>query len=452
RGNTEAATQYFENSLKGSYNTEALKGLEKYSKGNHRLSRFIKPPSSKPYFNEFKYKLPKQSQNATDAPYVKQAHKDFKKFISGQRMAYSELARQEEQKGLAKLEKVTTAVLKNGQGQFFTPVQLAAQRKLQDFTLSIMGEAEAHVQLIESLKKDIQKLQDDYQTKRQEIIKEYIAKKKGIECGEGNGAGCAALEQLAKEECLELAALSVRVQGQIATTVADKQQKELQWAQRIFKITSHYGYLQAANKELANAAFYQACAKYLSQLEDIAGTPIVIAFKCEREAEAAPKPESDNTKSMECPIDISIPFVVGKLELNCERFSLSGGEGITLKYEKNFKTKQSTISIGAGLQFEAGKAFGIFSGEVSASAEQSFYIVFDGENNFSDAGIALQVEVSAGAEAGIETPGGIGKEYLTKEILDTKGEFGYTLGINSGWTFNDGAISSIAKSIGAIKK
>jgi tetratricopeptide (TPR) repeat protein len=453
RGNTAAAMQYFENSLKGSYNTEAIKGLEKYGKGgNYHLSRFIKPPKDLPYFNEFKYKLPRQSQNAMDAPYVKQEHKDYKKFIQGVRIAYSELARQEEQKGMAKLEKVTTAVLKNERSHFYTPVQLAAQKKLQDFSMSIMEEAKANNQLIESLRKDIQKLQDDYQTKRQAIINDYAARRKGIECGEGNGGGCAALEQLAKDECQELSALSVRVQGQIATTVADKQQKELQWAQRVFKTSSFYGYLQAPNKEMANAAFYKACVNYLSQLEDIAGTPIVIAFRCEREAEAAPKSESDNTKSMECPIDISIPFVVGKLELNCEKFSFSGGEGIMLKYEKNFKTKQSTLSIGAGLQFEAGKAFGIFSGEVSASAEQSFYIVFDGDNNFSDAGLALQVEASVGAEAGIETPGEIGKEYLTKEIIDVKGEFGYTLGVNSGWNFSDGTLNAIAKSIGGIMK
>ncbi len=94
---------------------------------------------------------------------------------------------------------------------------------------------------------------------------------------------------------------------------------------------------------------------------------------------------------MEWPIDLSIPFVVSKIELNCEKFMFSGGEGVAFKYEKDFGSKQSTISIGAGLQFEAGKAFGIFSGEVSASAEQSFYIVFNGDNNISDAGQAMQI-------------------------------------------------------------
>lgn len=456
RGNTAAAAQHFENSLKGGFNDGAQRGMNNLgNEQSFRLSKFIKPPVDQPYFNEFKYKLPRQCQNANDAPLVRQEHEDYRNFIEGVQIAYSELSRQESEKGEAKLKKLTQAAMKNPMVMLTlrNPIQLSAGKILMNWGIGFQEEMREHNQRIENLDQKIKDIQATYEAKREAIVKDYAERKRQYDCGEGNGAGCAAIERLSKEECQAIAALSNTTQGAIATAVADKQQKQLYMARRIFNITSYYGYLASPNKEMANAAFYKACAHYLTELEKIAGTPIIVASKCEEDKTITQaKSESDNAKAMDCPIDLSIPFAVGKIELNCEKFSFSAGEGVTFKYEKDFGSKQSTISIGAGLQLEAGKAFGIFSGEVGASAEQSFYIVFDSDNNISDAGLALQVELSAGAEASVETPSAIANEYLKKEILDQKIELGYTLGVNAGWTFNDGAISSIAKSIGGVFK
>jgi tetratricopeptide (TPR) repeat protein len=456
RGNKEAAAQHFENSLKGGYNDGAAKGLDRQDEpSNRRFSRHIKPPLNQPYFNEFKYKLPRQCQNANEVRYVSQEHEDYRNFIQGLKSAYSQLSFQESRKGEAKLEKLRQAAMKNPliMLQLKNPIQVAAAKALLEWHLDMQAEFVDHNRLIERLEKRVQDLVAQYEEKRQNIMKEYGEKKSQFDCGEGNGEGCAAIERLSKEECRAIAAMSNAMQAAIATAVADKQQKQLYMARKIFNIETHYGYLACPNKETANAAFYKACANYLNELDRIAGTPILVAGKCEKDDTDPPsKPESDKTHTMECPVDLSIPFVVGKIELNCEKFTFSAGEGLKFKYEKDFGSKQSTLSIGAGLQFEVGRAFGIFSGEVGASAEQSFYIVFDGDNNISDVGLAMQVEVSAGAEASVDTPGDIGKQYLTKEILDQKAEFGYTLGVNSGWTFNDGSISAIAKSIGGVMK
>ena len=157
---------------------------------------------------------------------------------------------------------------------------------------------------------------------------------------------------------------------------------------------------------------------------------------------------------MNCPIDIDIPFVVGRLALNCEQFSFSGGEGVIFKMSKDFSSGQSTMSISAGLQFEGSKEWGIFSGEVSAAATQSFYITWDKENNISDAGIAFNAEAGIKAGTKLVTPGNVGKDYLQEfqKEIGHKAEFGYTMGINSGWTFNDGYLSGVVKSMGNIFK
>jgi tetratricopeptide (TPR) repeat protein len=454
RGNTEAAAQYFENSLKGGFNDGASKGIDKLgSERSFQLSKFIKPPVDLPYFNEYKYKLPRQCQTGAEAPTIRQEHEDFIQFVDAQSTIYHSLAIAESKAGEAKLEAKLQAALRTGKiPSLVNPLQVAAGKKLMYIGIGFQTEIAEHEERIKAKQAAIQSLLDLHEAKYQALTEEFAARKRQYDCGEGRGSDCAAIERLNKEECQAKVAMSAGMQPQIAAAVVDKQSEELRFARREFEKMAYYSYLAAPNKEMANGEFYRVCSRYLNKLKTIAGKPIIVAGICAEQKEVAAIPESDKTKAMDCPIDLSIPFAVGKIELNCEKFTFSAGEGVTFKYEKDFGSKQSTISIGAGLQLEAGKAFGIFSGEVGASAEQSFYIVFDGDNNISDAGLALQVEVSAGAEAGIETPGDIGKEYLTKEILDQKVELGYTLGVNSGWTFNDGAISSIAKSIGGVLK
>jgi tetratricopeptide (TPR) repeat protein len=457
RGNSQKAQQHFENSLKGGFNLEAANGLNKINNGKpYPLSGFIKVPVDLPYFNEFKYKLPRQSQSVDDEVQVMQEHEDYYRFIQNQASVYHELARQENRAGEALLEKTLKASLKNPSAisRIASPLNKAAMRMMMEIGLGLEEELRPHKEKIRSMQEGIENIMAEYLRKQEAISQKYADLRAGIECGEGNGAGCAKIMALNKEQCAEAVALGNNTQQVIAAAVVDRQIKQLQVARWVFKRGAYWGYLAGMNKHMANAAFYEACADYLDDLKEIAGNdPYTLCGRCgEKEENPVSKTESDNAKGMDCPIDITIPFVIGKVTLNCEKFSLSAGEGVTFNYEKDFKTKQSTMSIGAGLQFQVGKALGIFSGEVGVSAEQSLYIVFDGDNNISDAGLALKVEGSLGVEAGIDTPNGIGKELLTQEILDKKVEMGYTLGINSGWTFNEGSIRSIAQSMGGIFK
>jgi hypothetical protein len=55
-------------------------------------------------------------------------------------------------------------------------------------------------------------------------------------------------------------------------------------------------------------------------------------------------------KEGECPVNIRIPFIVGHISLNCERFEFEGGEGVIFKYEKDFKSRESSFMVGAGVE------------------------------------------------------------------------------------------------------
>ena len=108
-------------------------------------------------------------------------------------------------------------------------------------------------------------------------------------------------------------------------------------------------------------------------------------------------------KNADCPIDLEIPFVIGKISLDCKRFGIEAGEGIIINYQK-------AGFLGGQSPFEAG-------------AKGQFYVSFDGNNQPIDGGMLW--------EAGAGVPG------------VTSTSMGYTLGVNSGFTFDTGPLSGL---------
>jgi tetratricopeptide (TPR) repeat protein len=468
RGRTTEAIKHFQESLKGAFNLEALQGLDECTNGNYyaKLPE-LGTPIDLPYFNEFKYKLPRQCSGPADAPYIKQEHEDFRNFVGGLSAAYSNLAASESRIGEELLEKEGEKMrqkvmqsLRSGTPfssppTFGSPINLAAARRIMETGMRhATVDFPEHDRRMAKLDSIYRGLIREYQEKSRKLAEDYAGRKSKYDCGEGRGADCAAIEKLSKEECQKQVELGNTAQGAISAAKVDWQNEHLRFIRQLFESSAFYGYLAGFNKHLARGAFYQACSKYLSELKMMAYDPFVCAGKrCDDQfIEAHSKEESDDTKEMDCPIDIDVKFIVGKIKLNCEKFEFTAGEGLIFTATKSFTgKKQTTMSLGAGLQFEGSKEWGIFSGEVSASASQSFYIVWDKDDKIIDGGLALKAEGSIKGEAKVELPGGIGKDQLPEKEIKIEGEFGYTLGVSSGWTFNDGSLSKIAKSIGVFK-
>jgi tetratricopeptide (TPR) repeat protein len=86
-----------------------------------------------------------------------------------------------------------------------------------------------------------------------------------------------------------------------------------------------------------------------------------------------------------CNIDLEIPMGVAKLTISCDEFEFEGGELIKGKFNKNFKSGQTTLYVGVGASedipgFEAG-------------ATQYIFVSFDKNNQPVDAGTQGELEL-----------------------------------------------------------
>jgi len=121
-------------------------------------------------------------------------------------------------------------------------------------------------------------------------------------------------------------------------------------------------------------------------------------------------PGSPDFKDPQCPINITVPFGVGEVSLNCKSFGIEVGQGVKFGYEKNFITRESTLSMGVGIDTD-------IPGIAEAKAVEKVYVKFDKDNQPVDVG--LSVEASVGIKG---QPPIVGA--------------GYTIGVNSGFNYS----------------
>lgn len=421
KGNTEKAAAYFEQSIKRAYSEPAELKLKKIKKDS-KIVPLVRPRVKIPeYFNQFKYQLPAQCTNTGNAVLAEAEHKAFRATIEKQFNIYG-----------AKLGELGPRLLVT------SPLQSRVMKKgefmaqpFHEFCGIMSGEITADYMkelgdLTSRVDKkyyaDMTSLENEYQSKYKAIEKAFADREKPKCCGEGNTSCCISEE----ERCSAYNGLANQYLPQFAALTEDWQQKNQLVFKKYFDEMIYWGYLvyhPLGNDYFRLNCFYPHVTQYLLMLGKIAYTKII--HPCHFEPTTASK-DSNALKEMDCPLDIKIPFVVGKFELNCDKFTLSGGEVVVFSYEKNFKTKQSTVEIGVGANLELGVKAGPVKGGVSVGADESFFITFDGNNGISDAGIKYEAGAAVGAKAG--------------DVIK-KGEstsIGYTVGINSGWNFNEG--------------
>ena len=143
-------------------------------------------------------------------------------------------------------------------------------------------------------------------------------------------------------------------------------------------------------------------------------------------------PVANELQEFDCPVDVEFSFIVGKVTMNCEKFSFKAGEGIVFKYEKKFTGhRQSTISIGAGGGIDATWKSGPFKAGFEAGMNMSVYLTFDKAGNWVDGGMTY----SASRGVGVDFSAGE-RIKIKKELGYVGEEFGWRFGINSGVSFN----------------
>jgi len=428
-GDPEKAEDHFEKSLEGGYNEEAMRHIQKRNPQQPIVLLIKKHHRAPAYFNQFQFQVPEECYSHKDYYRIQALHESFQKGISALANEYNALAHENEKEVNRQMEnqpKIIARALSTGKilsGPFHVyPFAPLASRMLTDLQVQ---QAEIIRQFERDYQKDMDNLKALKSQKAKEIEKTYRAQYEIADIGECSGC-CLNCEEIDKNMCKALEASALHFQAAAASLHKNYVDKSRLQFTGYFDDLIYWYALLGPSEEMFNTNFYHTVADFLSAIQDLSkSTPFLLGPQtCD--GQEAEKAEAGMNKykqvaKPDCPVDISIPFVVGKLKLDCSSFSISGGEGATGSYSKNFVTGQSSLSIGAGITFEAG-AKGI---SASVGASEAIYMTFDRNGNFSDTGLKF----SSSAD-------------ITGGNVSVSAGGGYTMGMNSGWSFTSNAAAA----------
>ena len=439
KGNKEKAIEYFEKSIKSAYTKTAQLKLKKIKKDS-KIAPLIRPRVKLPeYFNMFKYQLPEQCTSTENAVTADAEHKAFREMIDKQAKMYgakyAELAQKKMQQGMQIMNAGGFArKLKKDEPlahPFIGLCEIMASEIMTEYQHELKGfyewvRKQHNVQLAA--------LENEYQNRLKSLNDGF--NKRLENCGEGKANTDCPTEE---EKCTAYNALANQYLPKYAYFTEEMQKKGVLIFNTYFDelVYWHYLTLHPTGEENFRMQYDEFIIKYLVMMGGICQTKII--KPCDFNSTTTTR-ENNTIKEFECPMEISIPFIVGKFELDCDKISFSAGEGAVFSYEKNFKTRKSTLSVGIGVKLEIGKiSAGPAEASVSAGVSETLFITFDGDNKIFDFGLKFGAKVSGGAEVSGKNEVTTGKSIEVKKDLGSKEVgVGYKFGINSGWDFNEG--------------
>jgi|GEM_PF-3058549 len=456
RGNTEKAHQHFERAIKVVTTEATLKEMERQPTAP--WTQYLRPRVNIPYFNPYagKYEILPQIESIDQVDALSVKYQALSNFLFRTQDLYMHLSNTEGDKHrAAEAQKQATFMANLQKGRIMDdfakpPFAVMASRKMVALK-NAYDDREAHLYLyIQKRESEIEKHKEILQEKRIAIFD--ACKTEACRCPKLDAAATDYLKA-------------------VAPIRRDIQKKQLQLAREKYENMSYYGFLSGSDTPDARQKFYDACVDYLQALMQ--------ANKTESQTPCAQLNAIDISETAldaaitpPCPINLKVNIKVGELELTCNKFKINAFGGV-LKGSKDADTKQYTLALGVELKGELGKEMGIVKGTVGVSAEETFYLTFDENNKLVDAGLAFEVGLSA--EAGLNLSKGqkdengalsraeTMEEYQNaiKKLLKTGNDdiyhggvdqiqkletsFGYTLGVNSGWTFNEGGLGTLSK-------
>lgn len=429
KGNKQQAKEYFEQSLKGAYNNEAAYGL-RYTDPQAKYAKFIRPRVHIPeYFNPAKYKLPPQCENLQQAATAKAEHDAFEKMLATLIKKYDAIRKQEADIAQQTILNKYSAGI-NQSLSFPTFWELGSVMSAE-ISQEYLEELTALDKYNKNFMLEYKKLESEYELAQ--AAGRATFKERDEKVGEGNGDPtldeeiCKVYEDIANKYLLLFS--SLRLDWQVKNLVPKK---------KYLNEKIYWYYLASLDIHSFRNAFYSNVTDYLTKLKILNETKIL--YPCKRNDASIQTTEVPELKEPECPFEVEIKFIVGKFSLDCEKVSFSGGEGLIFKYDKKFKSGQSTLSLGIGAQLELGYDFSGVKIGAGASASESLFIQLGSNGQVTDAGLKFDIKASAAAEV----EGAIGKNVNIKKDLGTvETGVGYTIGIESGIKFNEGPLKNL---------
>ena len=410
KGNLEKARQYAEQAIEGGYSGAIAKFYKKIKKDANLVPLLDDNLGGNDYFDLNGFSIPQNCRNWDQSEDIYAQQQVFIKKTDALIKQFTQIVKANTHTDLSSLNSVSW---KKG------PLADVAQ-EIKSGLYSLYSDAKmnSHMEFLEKLSKTV----TDEHADRMALVNKYIPLFKAAE------KNPPVYEKLIHQNCLDKVVLDNKW-FEIRANLYNKYKEA--WMQRDILHYNNMVFLTTLTAPNENI-FQSECATYANAL--------LYAFQSYVLQNCNPinKPNcanSDPAKSRDsnspefnqakCPIDIEVPFTVGKLMLNCRRFEFEIGEGIILNFEKNFVTRESTVALGIGVGLHLPVPMVPGKRAMDASVKEQFFIKFDKNNQPSDVGVKWEAEIDF---KGVASP-----EFKT----------GFTLGVSSGYNFQPGALKGI---------
>ncbi|MES1222787.1 MAG: hypothetical protein ABUT20_45265, partial [Bacteroidota bacterium] len=358
RGNTSAATQHFKNSLNGAYTEEAARRV-RFLEPKTNIMDYIKSHIRMPeYFNEDKYNVPPQCQNVNEAEALTAVYNGYKDMVGNiiarlypLRNEYTDKTK----KHMVQRAKDALAVKKLSNPPFFVQAGYA----WDDLQKKYRSDQEWLMQV-----------DKDFEIRKQQALNR--------------------LNQSSSSDCATMTGKINAYLSEMADITKLWQRKHVVINKKYINQLIYWSFLFSFSSDEFKMKYYMWVINYLEEMQRIARTELW-GPPCKQMGQGNTPAEEIPLEEPHCPIDFELKLIVGKIALNCQHFVFSGGEVVKFKYEKNFTSKQSTLSLGIGATLElGGNVGGGFSGSTSVNLGEAVFITLDGNNNFADFGMNAQ--------------------------------------------------------------
>ena len=397
KGQTEAAKKYCTQAIKGGLTSEAIKTYIHLFPGEPIYKQVDEKPFREYPFNEHDFIFPEQCDKIDDAPRIDEELKalatmyramndKLKKGIVAENMSKAQrLADQFGKNPMDNQDLIESQTVFSRRAEYaFSKISIPLALEISDFTIKHDGE--------------IFKLEAEVRTKKDGLYKSQSAEAKA--CGQDN----LCQTKVVAKYCRLYNELSNQYLPVFAVTNRDYVKKLWRLHKEMFEALSVYtrvairrGTILKASKEA------ERMGMILSPL--VNGIILNHGYKIidrDRRCGDMDDEEIKNIEELEikenytCNLNIDIPLGIAKMKFKCDEFEIETGKLIKAKYNKNFRSGQTTLYAGVDISTPSLTPLippipGIpgFKAGVSAYA----FVCFDKNNRPVDGGLEGELKV-----------------------------------------------------------
>ena len=384
RGNKDQAFKCYENSIRSSFTLAGFNGLKALRKDSaKKLMNYIRHRYKQPdYINFNKYPAPLQCTKHDQTLMRIAQHKEYRKEIDIQKRKFS------------KLKDLQEPIAQKANLEYFSGKRKQTIRPFLPFAGAMV--VSIHLEFTDKLLKletDLKEL--ERRTLRLKI--EFDTLMQGVEdafepradkIGEGNPD-----PTFDEDYCNAKNAVIDAYLPQFAEVNEEKYKKIVHLYKGYLNDYLYWVRFSSFTPEQYQLEFYEIVLKMYWVLERVQLT--TLNGWCDPDPAGKPKNDSLTISEADCPlpIGVEIPFVVGKVQFDCESWGLEIGEGIVFNLD-HLAGGATTIAIGPGESFYSTPKVGgplNFAPGIDFGIKGQVFVTFDA-NTVIDWGLLFESE------------------------------------------------------------